>query len=547
MEDVRRPFGRVVRGSLSRGLEVRLEGGATVEALRAGQFVVLEGERHDFFALISDLGLASVSDDPLQIPPPAALEQILSGESLYGVVTARPSLMVPRAAGADGEAVGPQPARTIPGHFSRACGATAADVARIFGREEEGSVTHFEIGSPVEMPGIPLCVNMERLVERSTGIFGKSGTGKTFLTRLVLCSLLRNTGENAPVALVFDMHNEYGGRAFAEGEGGGREIVSVRDLFPRGRVELFSVGRDDARRTDFDVRIPFSQVEPEDVLLLHEELRLHRTAAESAFLLEQQFRSRWLAELLAGDVQELASRTGANEQSLGALARKLRVLAGRCERFLLPAERIPGAKDAVARILENLRGGIHTIVEFGSCRGTALYMLVANILARRIHVEYVRGVEEHLANRGPSPRPLVIAVEEAHKFLAPGLAEQTIFGTIAREMRKFAVTLLVIDQRPSGIDAEVLSQLGTKIACLLDNERDVEAVLSGTGSSSSLRGVLANLSTRQQALIMGHAVPMPVVVDTRTYGDEAFLRAFSFESAGERREKARAEVAEIFG
>ena len=36
------------------------------------------------------------------------------------------------------------------------------------------------------------------------------------------------------------------------------------------------------------------------------------------------------------------------------------------------------------------------------------------------------------------------------------------------------------------------------------------------------REVLARLDTRQQALIMGHAVPMPVVVKTRTYGTPEF-------------------------
>ena len=73
----------------------------------------------------------------------------------------------------------------------------------------------------------------------------------------------------------------------------------------------------------------------------------------------------------------------------------------------------------------------------------------------------------------------MITIEEAHKFLNPELAGQTIFGTIAREMRKYNVTLLVIDQRPSGIDDEVMSQIGTKITCLLDNDRDIDSVLAG--------------------------------------------------------------------
>jgi len=112
----------------------------------------------------------------------------------------------------------------------------------------------------------------------------------------------------------------------------------------------------------------------------------------------------------------------------------------------------------------------------------------------------------------------VITIEEAHKFLNPEVASQTIFGRIAREMRKYNVTLLVIDQRPSGIDDEVMSQIGTKITCLLDNERDIDSVLAGVSGKSELKSVLSRLESRQQALIFGHAVPMPVVIRTREYG-----------------------------
>jgi DNA helicase HerA-like ATPase len=45
----------------------------------------------------------------------------------------------------------------------------------------------------------------------------------------------------------------------------------------------------------------------------------------------------------------------------------------------------------------------------------------------------------------------------------------------------------------------------------------VRAVLSGVSVAGGLREVLARLDTRQQALILGHAVPMPVVVRTRDY------------------------------
>ena len=115
---------------------------------------------------------------------------------------------------------------------------------------------------------------------------------------------------------------------------------------------------------------------------------------------------------------------------------------------------------------------------------------------------------------------MTIVIEEAHRFLSPAVASQSPFGIIAREMRKNNVTLLVVDQRPSAIDPEVLSQVGTKVCCLLDDERDVDAVMAGASGSRELRSVLAGLRSRQQALFFGEAVPIPVAVQVREYGTD---------------------------
>jgi uncharacterized protein len=117
----------------------------------------------------------------------------------------------------------------------------------------------------------------------------------------------------------------------------------------------------------------------------------------------------------------------------------------------------------------------------------------------------------------------MITIEEAHRFLDPKQAKQTIFGTIAREMRKYFVTLLVVDQRPSGIDNEVMSQLGTRITALLNDDKDIDAVFTGVAGGQALRTVLSQMDPKQQALILGYAVPMAVVVRTRAY-DEKFYR-----------------------
>jgi len=151
------------------------------------------------------------------------------------------------------------------------------------------------------------------------------------------------------------------------------------------------------------------------------------------------------------------------------------------------------------------------------------------MLSRRIYNRYQQRMEEAIAadNEAMKPNPLVITIEEAHKFLNPEVANKTIFGTIAREMRKYNVSLLVIDQRPSGIDEEVMSQMGTKITCLLDNEKDIDSVLAGVSGKSELKSVLARLAPKRQALIFGHAVPMPVAFQPREYGSAQSYRDFA--------------------
>jgi len=180
----------------------------------------------------------------------------------------------------------------------------------------------------------------------------------------------------------------------------------------------------------------------------------------------------------------------------------------------------------VDSILSYLDRGINVVLEFGRFRDITSYILVANMLSRRIYAQYQARMERAMGEDSAKPTPLVITIEEAHKFLNPELANQTIFGTIAREMRKYNVTLLVIDQRPSGIDEEVMSQIGTKITCLLDNERDIDSVLAGVSGKSELKSVLAKLAAKQQALVFGHAVPMPVVFRSREYGSAESYKEF---------------------
>ena len=369
-----------------------------------------------------------------------------------------------------------------------------------------------------------LALNIPELVTRSNGVFGKSGTGKTFLARLLLIGILQKS--NA-VNLVFDMHSEYGWKGSSEGTG--REVKGLKQLFS-SRVAVFTLDEESSRRRglapDYVVRIGYQEIEPEDIQILRETLNLSDVAADAVYSLHRHFGRNWLQDFLSHKgregVRDLADSIGVNSTALSSLHNRLSRL-----------ERLPfiegSGHDSLNQILRYLERGMHVVLEFGRYgNDLASYILVANLLTRRIHDRYMQMSEQASGDPNRQPRPLVITIEEAHKFLTPSVADQTIFGTIAREDRKYNVTLMVVDQRPSGIDEEVMSQLGTKITCLLDSERDVDSVLTGRSGSRKLRDVLSRLESKQQALAFGHALPMPVVIRTRIYGSLESYKELGF-------------------
>ncbi len=508
-----RPLGVVVSGALSQGVEVKLDPDTSVEAIKAGTFVTIQGAQYRYFGLVTDVTLQSL-DQRMQMSPPdlsnPLIAQVMQGAGFFGVMSVRPEVTI--TGDASSMLDGPQPAKSVPSHFSRVFTASEQDIALVFGEEDE---KHFHIGTPLDME-TKVCLDLEAFSQRSNGIFGKSGAGKSFLTRLILVGLIQS---NVASTLVFDMHGEYGWEARDPERG--RTVKGLKQLFP-SNVAVFSLDEENARRRNLSpdhlVRIGYGEIEPEDIELLAGTLNLTPIQTQVVPQIARHFSRNWLKGFLdmpRDGLSELATQLNAHEGTLGALRRKLGTLEHM--QFLTASE--TGGEEAMRRILEYLDRGMHVVLEFGRYgRDITAYVLVANLLSRRIHERYVRRTEEFMGRAGQMPQPLVIVIEEAHRFLNPGIAQQTIFGNIAREMRKYNVTLLVVDQRPSGIDDEVMSQIGTKICCLLDNERDVDAVLTGVSGGRELRRVLSRLESKQQALIFGHALPLPLVVQTREYG-----------------------------
>lgn len=532
------PLGMVIEGSVANGVEVRLDPGVSVEQVKVGTFVTLQGANNRFFGVVTDVSLGSTDPRLKYTPLPADdpfVIQALQGTVAFGTISVLPQLTLPDVLG---DEQGPAAAKSIPSHFSRAFTASQEDVETVFGSEEDGN---FWIGSPLDME-TKLCLDLGELVKRSMGVFGKSGTGKTFLTRLLLTGIVQSGQASS---LIFDMHSEYGWQG--QDTDKGRMVKGLKQLFG-SKVSTFTLDEEHSRRrglsTDETVHLGFNHIEPEDVELLRESLNLSEVAASAAYNLREKFgEESWLKEFLdvgrSGSLLELADELQVNAGALRALYNRM----GRFTRhgFMVEHSRV----DTAAQMIEHLERGQNVVLEFGRYGDDeAAYILVSNLLTRRIHRKYVEAKELAMGGAGKEPRPLVIVIEEAHKFLNSNVASQTIFGIIAKELRKYNVTLMVIDQRPSGIDSEVLSQVGTRFCCLLDNERDIDAVLSGTSGSRALRSVLSRLEAKQQALVFGHALPLPVVVRIRDYGP-AFYE--TIKGGGDSEEERQRKVDELFG
>jgi uncharacterized protein len=512
-------LGVVTDGSFSAGLTVRLDG-ESGEDLQVGSFVVLEGNDRRYFSLINDLQLRATDPGIMSDPPidSAFIRDALRGIHTYTAAMVRPSLVIDNAESILGDAT-PRAVRTIPTHFAQMRRAREEDFELVFGAEGKDL---FAVGSPIAMDGVNVTIDLKKLVERPSGIFGQTGTGKSVLTRLILFGIIRS---DIASALVFDMHDEY-----ADEKQDKPGIPGLRDLFDSTRVKVFSLDERNTRAS-YHIKIGMNQIEPADIELLRDELNLSDTFSSTAYLLDKHFGDQWLSRLLEMDsdaTKEFVAASGAHEGAVDALKRKLAYLEARP--FILRSS----ATNPVRDIVEHLRQGRHVIIQFGRFHELRDYMLVTNLLTRRIHSEYTERAQERDGQPGmSSDRPVTVVLEEAHKFLSPSAARQSIFGTIAREMRKFGVSLMVVDQRPSQIDSEVMSQLATRISGLLTDENDIAAVLSGTGDRSALRSMLASLEPSQQCLVVGHAIPMPMIVRTRAYS-----RALTESANGKRPDQA---------
>jgi hypothetical protein len=554
-------IGYIVGGGLKESFRARLT--VPSQDVQEGAFVVIPSGDWQFYGLVTDLQLGATdprfADEQSETRLPPALAQALHGQTLYTNLEILPALMLERGPEpgspeykawmkekAD-KTPRPLPVKTVPPHHAPVRLASGGDIAEIFGDPADKS--NFVIGYTREQ-GHPVCINLEKFVQRSAGVFGATGTGKSFLTRIVLAGLMHYA---RAAVLVFDMHNEYGFDDTASDTG--LRVTGLKTKFA-SRVRVVGLGAGTTIRgaaPDFNLEIAMPDITPADIELLTRELNLKETTPTTLHALTVSFGRDWFRRFKAmnrdevevedektskvkkvphpGSVAAWADEAGVNVMAAEALHDKMRRLFDKGYIVEKPAA------DSVAEIVKSLEDGKHVILSFGQAYETDLdYLLVSNLLTRKIKQVWENKTNAFRSTGKDEPRQLVIVVEEAHKLLNREMAGQTTFASIAREMRKYYVTLLIIDQRPSQIYDEVMSQLGTRISGWLGDEDDVHAVLSGLSGRESLRGMLARLQPKEEVLLLGWGVPMPLPVKSRRYDGNFWRELFG---AGSKKDEAQ--------
>nr|WP_246352007.1 ATP-binding protein [Sphingobium subterraneum] len=114
-------------------------------------------------------------------------------------------------------------------------------------------------------------------------------------------------------------------------------------------------------------------------------------------------------------------------------------------------------------------------------------------------------------------RPILLVCEEAHRYIpnstsGAGQSVRKILERIAKEGRKYGVSLGLITQRPSDLAEGVLSQCGTIISMRLNNDRDQQFVKAAMPEGA--RGFLDSIPAlrNRECIICGEGVSIPIRV-----------------------------------
>lgn len=503
----KKKIGEVVEASVSGGIEVKLSL-TSPEDIKTGYPVIAEGEKFDFYSVVMDVydpgvpvvdTIASSDLAKMAIPAMSAgMQKGYFGNIFYSKAHLEPIQIINKKSGELHEV------ETIPQYFTEVRFATAQDVKTIY----QPTKTSMPLGHLRGIPEFEIPIDFDKLTEKAFAIIGRTGMGKSFLNKIICNFALRT---NVASVFVFDMHGEYGMFSATDNSRG------LKFYFPE-KVEWFTL---DPKKTKDAT--PFfidpKSIAPEDLILALSDLSQRMKDAV------------WEINRGRGDDDLLAAIKNADPSPMvpESTLRGLQARVGRLNRLEFIRSTPKSMKeDPFNTLLRRIKEAKSIVLDFGRYgKDSIVYLFVANVISRRLLDLYEEKSEE-------LPR-LVMFLEEAHKFLDPAVSELTIFSILAREMRKFNLILSLVDQRPSRIDDEVMSQLGNRIILSLKEPNDVRAALAGVPKADVWSNIVQTIPART-ALIVGDAVRVPTVIEILDYSK---IQDFLLSSSSVKRQTAQ--------
>lgn len=543
--------GGIVRVRLRRDMPTTLvlvEG----ESYRVGQiggfFRVPLGYTH-LYAVCSQVGADAV---PGAIAPdPLALEVDEADQGLSGYRWMTIVLFGESVGGVFERGVGQYPTVGDEVHF-----VTSGDLAIIYGRAADAGA--LVVGSIASTGGIPATLDANRLVTRHTAVVGSTGAGKSNLVRVMLEAIASAEFPTARV-LVIDPHGEYGGVSpqhtkvfrLSPGDGEHRLVVpfwalpfdellaitfgpmspaneaSLRDRVEELKREASAhlANPPSPQAVTADSPIPFS---------------IRRLWFEFDDFERQTFRTvnsnrEVTAIVTQGDAESLISNVyepyqpGSKEPMKNPTPRHLtkqlelarsRLSDARYAFIFDPGSGYTPTQDG--QVEADLAGLVAAWVGHDGAITVLDVSELPSDVATDVVGLLIRTVYDTLFWAGNSAvsgreQPLLIVVDEAHRFLPEGqdTSAHRALTRIAKEGRKYGVGLMVVTQRPSEIDATVLSQCGTMIALRTTNPNDRSKVAGAFPDDlGGLVDLLPSLRTGE-GLFVGEAMFVPSRVRVR--------------------------------
>ena len=448
---------------------------------------------------------------------------------------------VDRGTGRFQRGVGSYPGLDDPVHF-----ATTEDLLSVFpGHDEQ----HVPIGRLSASDNISVSLNLDALVLRHSAVVGATGSGKTSAVASTMQGLVEG-GWKAANIVVVDPHGEY-----ARALGASASVRRVLESDERAlNVPFWALPSDDilrafvgttggtvtrrfaelvteARRTfvakckwldlerseiTSDTPVPFSlhdvwyQLEYENTATYEMESKKPvdqiTDCGDAETLKPPQFKPYGPGSIPPNQGPYFGTYGNTpNQLRLGLLDPKLSFL----RRTPAPLE----GPDPLIKAAQEWLGGTEpiSVLDFSGVPTHAADVAVGTVMTLLFELALRSDPECPGIGR---PRPVLLVLEEAHRFLGDQAAAGTRDATsrIAREGRKYGVGLMLVSQRPSELPDTALSQCGTVIALRLTNSADQGRIRAALPDAvDGLAAVLPSLRTGE-AIVSGEAVALPARV-----------------------------------